>query len=309
MTASRILVIKLGALGDLIQALGPMAAIRRHHPDAHITALTTAPFRDFLEACPYVDAVAVDTRPRLLDIGSWMGLRAWLRESRFARIYDLQTSYRSTFYFKLMGPGVRPEWSGIHRDCSHPHANPERNLMHTVERQREQLAIAGIDDVPFPSLDWVEADLAPFDLPARYALIVPGGAAHRPEKRWPPERYVHAARWLGQQGMTPLIVGGPEDRDTAELMAEHCDGRSLAGETTLTELAALARGAEFALGNDTGPMHVAAVAGAPSVVLYSQFSDPGLCAQRGRKVEILRVPFLQELTVDEVTRTCYLTLA
>lgn len=309
MTAERILVIKLGALGDLIQALGPMAAIRRHHPQAHITALTTAPYRDFLEACPYVDAVAVDTKPTLFDIGSWMGLRAWLRASGFGRVYDLQTSLRSTFYFKLMGPGGQPEWSGIQRHGSHPHDNPQRNFMHTIERQREQLAIAGIDDVPFPSLDWVEADLSGFDLPRHYALVAPGGAAHRPEKRWPPERFVHAARWLGDQGLAPLIVGGPEESEMAATMAEHCGGRSLAGGTTLLELAALARGAGFALGNDTGPMHMAAVAGVPTVVLFSQYSNPALCAQRGRKVEILQVPFLDELTVDEVIRTCYLRLA
>lgn len=309
MTASRILVIKLGALGDLIQALGPMAAIRHHHPDAHITVLTTAPYKEFLEACPYVDTVAVDTKPKATDVGSWLGLRAWFRAARFDRVYDLQTSYRSTFYFRLIGPGRRPEWSGIARHGSHPHANPQRNFMHTVERQRDQLAVVGIADVPPPSLDWVEADISRFGLPERYALIAPSGAAHRPEKRWPVRRFVHAARWLAEQGLAPVIVGGPEDEELGLQVAEECGGRSLAGETSLLELAAVAKGAAFALGNDTGPMHVAAAAGVPSVVLFSQYSAPTLCAPRGPKVDILQVPFLEELTVDDVIATCYRAIA
>ena len=59
----KILVIKLGALGDFIQALGPMAAIRKHHPDAHITILTTKPFENFAKDCGYFDEIWLDERP------------------------------------------------------------------------------------------------------------------------------------------------------------------------------------------------------------------------------------------------------
>ena len=62
--AGPILVIKLGALGDFIQALGPFAAIRRHHKGAPVTLLTTEPFAEFARASPYFDDVWTGGRPR-----------------------------------------------------------------------------------------------------------------------------------------------------------------------------------------------------------------------------------------------------
>jgi ADP-heptose:LPS heptosyltransferase len=75
---------------------------------------------------------------------------------------------------------------------------------------------------------------------------------------------------------------------------------SLAGATSLLDVAALARGARLAVGNDTGPMHLAALAGCRSVILFSDVSDPALCGQRGNDVTILRRPDLSDLSVDEV---------
>ncbi len=130
-----ILVIKLGALGDFVQALGPFAAIRRHHRDAHITLLTTAPFVRFAERSGYFDSVWVTTRPGPSQWKAWLDLRRKLKSGRFDRVYDLQTSNRSSFLYHLYWPGPYPEWSGIARGCSHPHANLGRDFMHTLERQ------------------------------------------------------------------------------------------------------------------------------------------------------------------------------
>ncbi len=186
---SRILVIKLGALGDFIQALGPAAAIRAHHPGARITLLTTPPFAALARRAPYFDEVWTDERPGFFAPLALWRLRRRLRGGRFARVYDLQTSDRSSFYFRAMGPGQRPEWSGIARGASHPHDNPERDRMHTLDRQRDQLARTGIHAVPPPDLSGAAAPVAGFALPESFVVLVPGGAAHRPEKRWPIERY------------------------------------------------------------------------------------------------------------------------
>jgi len=92
-----------------------------------------------------------------------------------------------------------------------------------------------------------------------------------------------------------------DDVGLAQAIGRACPGaRSLAGETSLIEVAALARGAQWALGNDTGPMHLIAAAGCPSVVLFSADSDPALCAQRGPRVRILRRDDLADLGLEEV---------
>ena len=299
---TEILVVKLGALGDFVQALGAFAAIRRHHGDDRITLLTSGPFADFAAALGTFDRVWTEERAGWLEAGAWLGLRRRLRGGGFGRVYDLQTSDRSSFMFRLFWPGPYPEWSGIAKGCSHPHANPGRDFMHTIERQAEQLSMAGIGPVPAPDLAWVDADVQRFGLTRPYGLLVPGGAAHRPAKRWPEERFGAVAAWMADRGVLPVVVGGAGEAGRTEAIAEACPGaRGLAGETSLLDLAGLALGAALAVGNDSGPMHVAAVAGCPTVVLYSAESDPALCAQRGGSVNILRYDRLADLGIEEVT--------
>jgi ADP-heptose:LPS heptosyltransferase len=298
--AECILVIKLGALGDVVQALGPMAAIRRHHARAHITVLTTAQFAPLLSASPYVDETWIDPRPRAWQLGAWLSLRQKLRGARFVRVYDLQTSGRSSFYSRLFGPGRRPEWSGIATGSSHPHANPQRDFMHTIERQAEQLHDAGIAEVPPTDVSWLKADVERYALPRRFALLVPGGSAARLQKRWSAASYGELAARLLARDITPVVIGVASERPLAASIRAVCpEARDLTGQTSFAEIAALARQAQAAIGNDTGPMHLIAAAGCPCVVLFSAESDPALCAPRGT-VTVLRRPNIAELTVDEV---------
>ncbi len=303
--AARILVIKHGALGDFVQALGPAAAIRSHHPGARITLLTTAPFADFGRQSGYFDEVWIDPRAPFWALSGWLGLRRRLRAGRFDRVYDLQTSDRTDFYYLMLGPGRRPDWSGTARFCSHPDRNPERSRSHTIERQSSQLRDAGIASVPLPDLGWVEADIGRFALPGRYLLLVPGGAAHRPEKRWPAENYAEIATRAAKKGLVPVLLGTAEEAEITSAIARSVpESADLTGRTGLADIVALARGAVAAVGNDTGPMHLVAGAGCPSVVLFSHESDPARCAQRAPEGApepvILRRPDLARLPADEV---------
>lgn len=299
--SQRILVIKLSALGDVVQAFGPFQAIRRAHPEAQISLLTTRPYAGLAERSGWFDHVLIDTRPKAWQVRKIAALRRLLREGRFDRVYDLQTSDRSSGYLRLMGGPKAVEWSGVARGCSHPHANPQRDFMHTLERQAEQLRMAGIPDVPPPDLSWMEADISGFAVPEPFVLLVPGGAPHRPEKRWPGARYAALARLLAGKGLTPVVLGTEAERAEADAITAACsEARDLTGGTSLFDIAALARRAAGAVGNDTGPMHLIAAAGCPSVALYSHASDPALCAQRGPRVNILRREDLAALEAEEV---------
>lgn len=293
----RILVIKLGALGDFVLAMGPFAAIRAAHPDAHISLLTTPPFVALGEACGYFDQVLPFGRPRRRDIGGFCRLVRFLRGG-FDRVYDLQTSSRSSFYRRF---ARSPDWSGIARGCSHPHANPRRDFMHTLDRQAEQLAMAGITQTPPPDLSWANADIARFNLPAKYALLVPGGSAHRPAKRWPASCYGELAARLAAQGITPIILGAGIEATLADEIEAACpDAVSFVDRTDFIDIICLARNATYAVGNDTGPIHLAAAAGCCTLVLFSNESNPALCAPRGTNVTILQRETLELLRVDEV---------
>ena len=143
----RILVIKLGAMGDIVQATGPFEAIRSHHLNSHITLLTTNKYVDFAKSGNWFDDVWIDERPTWFDPQGWIKLAKRLHNNNFYRVYDLQTSDRTAIIFFLLRFGKKPEWSGSVYGCSHRHINPSRNLMHTIERQAEQLAIADINNV------------------------------------------------------------------------------------------------------------------------------------------------------------------
>ncbi len=297
---ARILVIRLGALGDFVLSMGPFKAIRDHHRDAHITLLTTAPYAGLGEACGHFDQVWIDSRPRIRQPRAWFALARRLRRGRFERVYDLQTSDRSGFYFRLFGLR-RPEWSGIARGCSHPDVNPDRRRIHTVERQAAQLAAAGILEVPATELSWIEADVGRFGLTGRFALLVPGGAAHRPEKRWPAARYATLATRLADQGIRPALIGSAaERRSLADIAGGSAHALDLCGQTEFADIVGLARGAAVAVGNDTGPMHLIAAAGCPCLTLFSAASDPVRSAPRGASVEVLQRASLADLAVDDV---------
>lgn len=298
----RVLVIKLGALGDFVQAMGPFQAIRTALPQAEITLLTTKPFAGLAERSGWFDRVWVDARPRG-PLG-YLALRNRLRGGGFDMVFDLQTSDRSALYWWLMWPD-RPYLSGIAPGASHPHDNPARDRMHTLDRQRDQLARAGIAEVPMPNAAWMNADLSALALPQRFGLLVPGGAPHRPEKRWPADRYAALATRWAAGGLTPVLIGTAADAEWTSAIAAACpDALDLTGRTDLLQLASLARRAEIAVGNDTGPMHLAAVAGCRCVVLYSHASDPKLCGQKGPQVTILRVPNLTGLNEMDVLAAC-----
>ncbi|WP_342627593.1 glycosyltransferase family 9 protein [Nguyenibacter vanlangensis] len=294
---TRVLVIKLGALGDLVQAFAPFAAIRAHHPDAAITLLTTAPFAELMRAAPWFDRVAVDARPSWWDVRGMLALRRTLRGHDV--VYDLQTSGRSSRYFRLAG---RPPWSGIARGARWPHDNPHRNAMHTRSRQRDQLRRAGIAQVPDADLSWL-AGGGPV-LPQPYALLVPGAAPHRPAKRWPAERFGALAGHLLDRGLLPVVAGTAAEAPLAAAIRRACPAaRDLTGRTGLADLAGLAARAVLAVGNDTGPMHLAAAMGCPATVLFSRDSDPSLTAPLGRvpgQVRVIRVDDLATLSVDRV---------
>ena len=295
-----ILVIKHGALGDFMLAMGPFAAIRAHHPKSRITLLTTRPFEEMARRSGYFDRIWCDSRASAWNLPAWLGLCWRLRSAGFSRVYDLQTSRRSSAYYRYFA-SPRPQWSGIAKGCSHPHANPARDAMHTVARQREQLAMAGIDSVPQADLSWLDGDISALAPPEPYVLLVPGGSAHRPEKRWPARSYGELASLLAAAGYVPLLLGAVAERALLAEIGVLCPAaHNLCGRTDFGQIAALARGAEAAVGNDTGPMHIISAMGCAATVLFSGASDPALTAPQGPAVELLQRPRLADLPVADV---------
>lgn len=297
-----ILVIKLGALGDFVQALGPMAAIRRHHPDSQITLLTTAPFVSFGQGCGLFDHIWTDSRPRWHQPGAWLALRKKLNGGRFSRVYDLQNNDRTSFYFRLFSRRNKPEWVGVAPGASHRNTSPERTAGLAFDGHVQTLGLAGITDIAPDDLGWIQGDIARFGMNGEpYVLLIPGSAPQHPEKRWPSENYAELARILDGWGYRPVVIGtAAEARIGAEIARYHPGTIDLTGQTSLFDIVLLARHAAAAIGNDTGPMHLIAPTGCPSWVLFSGHSNPVRHAPKGPAVTAIRRDELTDLKIWEV---------
>ncbi|HUO23250.1 MAG TPA: glycosyltransferase family 9 protein [Caulobacteraceae bacterium] len=311
----RILVIKLGALGDFVQAFAAFRQIRQAHAADEITLLTTPSYAALARASGLFDRIETDGRPS--GLGATLALFRRLRDQRYGRVYDLQTSSRSRWFLLGFWPR-RPEWSGISPGASHRQTRPDRDALHNLDRLADQLHVAGagpayaLGAAPGPDLSWAarvpgaepEALMARFGLASPFTLLAPGASTVKPEKCWPVEAYAELSQALVAQGMRVAVVGGPAEAALFAPIAARAPGATdLTGRTSLVELASLASRAALAVGNDSGPTHLMAYAGAPGVMLMSRVTDPGHCAPRAR-MQWLKTEDLRDLGVDRVLTAC-----
>jgi ADP-heptose:LPS heptosyltransferase len=298
---AEILVIKLGALGDFIQALGPMAAIRRHHKQARITLLTTPPFENFARECGYFDQIWLDEKPRWYQFSAWARLRKRLNDAGFARVYDLQNNDRTAMYFKLLRQ--KPEWVGAARGASHRNDSKLRTAGHAFDGHMQTLALAGITDVAVDTLEWMKGNISNFPLRRPYVIFVPGSSPEHHYKRWPAANYGRLARLLQETGYQPVIIGTAAEQSASQIILKDCPGAlDLTGQTSLPQVTILARGAAGAIGNDTGPMHLIAATGCPVLALLSKHSDAVRHRPKGGDVYVLQSPDLQGVKPEKVLK-------
>jgi ADP-heptose:LPS heptosyltransferase len=296
----RILVIKLSALGDFILALGAMEAIRKHHKDAHITLLTTAPFHDMAERSGYFNDVIVDERPEFYEVWGWYRLFRQFNGGHYERVYDLQMNDRTRVYYKLFMK--KPEWSGVISGSPLFYNNPDYKSLHAFKRHQEVLKVAGID-VMLPDISWMTTDVSLFAPTKPYVLFIPGSAPQHPAKRWSATRYGALGLKLQNEGYSIAVLGTAAEADAIDRVKKACAGViDLGGRTSFYDIATLARGAVGAIGNDTGPTHLVALAACPTIALFcAAESDPARSSPIGKTVRTIEAEgSLEDVSVTTV---------
>lgn len=265
----RVLVIKLGALGDVVMATALIDAIARAHPAAALWLLTTPAFAPLFEAWPRLAVTAIPRR------GWRAGLAAlrFVRAQRFDRVYDLQGNDRSGILCALSGSPMR---IGNHCRFPYTHHPPEpwRGQCHIFERMNAVLASAGVAPAaPRPVLPATEDEragvaawLAGHGLgTGSFAALHAGASGLRQEKCWP--HYGELAARIEGAGLRVVWVGAAPDAARNASLAARC-GIDATGAFSIPGLARLAGHARFAVTNDSGPMHVMAAAGIPIYGLF-----------------------------------------
>ncbi len=266
---SKILIIKLGALGDIIMACPVIKQIQEHHGDADIYLLTCDTFKDFFSPWPRITLHSFARR----NLGAMLRTLNWIRAQQFTRIYDLQSNDRS---------GILCAFSGaVERVGNHPRypytLHPDhtwRGDTHIQERWHKVLVSAGLEPGPLsPWLPIQEQDrsavaswLTDHDLTDKpFAILHPGASPAHPEKRWP--FFDELAHTIRAAGIEVVWSGSRDDLNLNRTLAKH-GGIDASGAFTLLQLAALGGRARFAVTNDSAPMHALACAGIPVFGLF-----------------------------------------
>ena len=265
----RILIIKQGALGDVIMATALIEAILTAHPDDEVHLLTTPAFGPLFDAWP---RLAVTCFPRRGWRATWATVR-WIRRQRFARVYDLQGNDRSGVLCALSGIGTRIGNAPRFPYNLHP-ATRWQGETHVFERMVEILRVAGVTGVPerpvLPCTSSEQAAVSAFLAahalaPGRFVVLHAGASPSRPEKRWP--GYAGLAALLRARQLRLVWLGGPDDLALNATLAGP-DDVDATNRFSIPQLAAIAAHARFAVTNDSGPMHACAAAGIPVFALF-----------------------------------------
>ncbi len=296
----RVLIIKLGALGDVVMATALIEAIQNFHTEAVIHLLTTPAFRSLFEAWPGLELTAFPRRGWLNNIETVR----WLRRGGFDRIYDLQGNDRTALWCALSGARERV---GNHNRYPYTHHPPTRwrGQCHIFERMVEVLASAGISEVRrLPALPcsedeahrvagWLDERALE---PQRFALMHAGASAKRPAKIWP--HFAALAERLSAQGLAVVWLGGAEDRQGNAALAAQT-GIDATGAFRLAEIVAFGRHARFAVTNDSGPMHLLSASGIPVFGLFGP-SDWRRNHALGQGERAITAERLSAISVDDV---------
>ena len=147
----------------------------------------------------------------------------------------------------------------------------------------------------------MDGDIDEFNLPDRLAILIPAASPDLPAKRWPSERYAELARGLISRGLSPVIVGGTDATGIARQISEAAPGTvDLTWRTSFGQLAAIARRAQLAVGNDTGPTNLISLAGCPTLALFGAVSRPEKTGPVGSGARFVQAESLEHIAVADV---------
>tara|TARA_B110001452_G_scaffold55516_1_gene42886 strand:+ start:416 stop:1114 length:699 start_codon:yes stop_codon:yes gene_type:complete len=199
-------------------------------------------------------------------------------------IVDMQCSSRTRKYFAHFVPS-NTRWIGIASGGS----DPLPNFTGVNNRDRMSISVkmaGGISQSP--DMSWLvngaaqTDDLAVMISDKYYEVLIPGCSLAKLQKRCPADRFAATGNELVSRGFEIVLVGTADDRDAVNaVLATSPDAIDLCGKTNLAVLARLLSGAAFVIGNDTGPMFVAARTGVSSLMIMGPDTDPTMSASKG----------------------------
>ena len=276
----RILIVRLGSLGDIVHTLPLAAALRRGFPSARIDWVVDERHHEFLDLVSVINRCIVW---RTRSVSAWRstgGVITELRREHYDVVLDSQGLLKSAALARMAGgrrviglprthlrePAARFFYD---EQCS------PSTRGHVVELNLSLASFLGVERGPWEFPLEVRDTTTCTDVhrqldvgTGQYAVLNPGAAW--PNKRWPPERFGSIARRLRMKhGLPVAVIWGPGEESLAESVAAASDGAAIVTRSTsLADLVAVLKSATLLVSGDTGPLHIAAALGTPIVGIY-----------------------------------------
>lgn len=297
----RLLIVKLSSLGDIMHALPAVDAIKRG-TGAAIDWVTQREYVELVSCCPHVDDVISFDRRH--PVRSLPRVRRALRARRYDAVIDLHGLLKSGIITWLsgcprrIGPSFHREGSGLFYTEAAGAPDLDR---HRVDQKRDIVSCLGLPTVPprFP----LNIEPASCKLPRPQVGILP--CSRHAAKNWPAEHYTElCTRLIIDCGASVLLLGGSADHAVAASIAAHLPVghcADMTGRTSIVELGGLVAGLDLVIGNDSGPLHLAAAMGTPVIGLYLD-TDPLVFGPYGDQHRVLHAGPKGPPTIDDVYR-------
>ncbi|WP_094603888.1 Lipopolysaccharide core heptosyltransferase RfaQ [Sporomusa silvacetica DSM 10669] len=284
MSYNNILIVKLSAIGDVIHALPVAPALKKCFPQARITWVVEKTAYDILTNNPYIDEIIIFDKANFKTLGGLLRhapeFVANLKARRFDLALDLQGLFKSSAIVFLSGASTRL----VYENAREGSQLLSRRVVgsyatgHVVERYLDVVRGLGcqVDQPVFPvvitddEVKRTRSIMAHAGLPVGTPYVVMALGANWPNKIWPAEKFAELCdRLYTAEKFTPVVIGGPGDDPLLErLLAQvQIPPISLVGKTSLKQLAYVIKNAAAFIGGDTGPMHLSAALGIPTIAL------------------------------------------
>ena len=270
-----ILLIRLSSLGDVVLTTPVIRAVRTHFPDAYIAMLVAKQSADVLRENPHLnEIITYDRFAKDKDTGEMLRIIRHLRERKFTMVIDLQRKFRTELLMYLSGATERV---GKGRLCTI--RVQEQGNKHATAHYFDLLHAVGIPaadqrlELFFDESERTDAvrrfDTAGIRETALKVGLFPGAGWKLRE--WMPERFAAIGdRLVTQFNANVLVFGGPKETELVQTVVDLMDAPAIpfAGNLQIRQLAACIQQCDLFLTNDTGPMHIAAAVGTPTVSLF-----------------------------------------
>jgi len=295
---SSILVVRLYFIGDVLLSTPVLNALKTTFPGARLSVLIKKRARQVLEANPFVDEVIeYDAVPRYHSAPWLLSLAARLRRARYDLAVDLTGDLRSSWLLVAADPAFRVGFNHAGFGFLLDRRIPYRSRGHVVEHLLGSVACVGASPAdPMPRMYLTAGErararalLASRGVPERAQFVALSPGANWEFRRWPADRFGQLAALARERhGLVSVVTGSSSDASLADAVVAASDGAAvtIAGLTDVRALAAVAGHARAFVGNDSGPVHVAASQGTPVLGLFGP-GTPERFAPRGASSRIL----------------------